>query len=152
VAHQLICVKKGQAPYQASLAELVETYLGTTVKGLESGRAALNLDFCGFAKRPLAFCLLKYAALGVFYLPRLALAMSCQISPEEVIKASEEFVLYRHLNEAFPNPKEMNKKGTVLEGVVVVRNPEKIIFKLNSDVTGIVCTPAALKRFQDVQY
>ena len=36
--------------------------------------------------------------------------------PEAVISASEEFIMYRHLNEEFKNPKEFKKKGTVLEG------------------------------------
>ncbi|XP_026193206.1 uncharacterized protein LOC34619134 [Cyclospora cayetanensis] len=152
VAHQLICAKRGEALYQASLKELVEAYLGITIKGLEAGRELLDADLAAFAKRPLSAPLLRYAALGVRYLPRLAMAMSLHIRPEEVIAASQEYVLYRHLNEAFKCHRDMAKKGTLLEGMVVVRSPEKIILKLNTSAVGIVCSPAALERFQDVQF
>ncbi|CDJ61044.1 hypothetical protein, conserved [Eimeria maxima] len=151
-AHQLICLKKGIPPYQASLRELLQTYLGITVKGLDEGRSILEKDSFAFSRRPVDFSLLLYAALGVKHLVQLALAMSCHIDPEEVIKASEEFTMYRHLNEGFTNPNDMKKIGTVLEGLVVVRTPEQIIFKLNTNATGIVCAPSTLKRFQDVNF
>ncbi|KAL8273410.1 hypothetical protein Esti_002655 [Eimeria stiedai] len=166
VAHQLICMKRGKPAYQASLKELFETYLHLKLEGHEAAKEALSHDVSCFLRRPLPSPLLRYAAAGVGPLVKLALVMSMHIDPEAVVAASENFVLYRHLNESFKSHQEMRNKGTLLEGkhqilsspklwtpkrMVAVRTPDKIVFKLNTNAVGIVSSPAALKRFQDVQ-
>ncbi|KAL8430045.1 hypothetical protein ACSSS7_006175 [Eimeria intestinalis] len=119
-------MKRGKPAYQASLKELFETYLHLKVcgacplcirQGLEnhdSAKEILSRDFSCFLRRPLSPPLLRYAAAGVGPLVKLALVIWAD--PEIVIAASEDFVVYRHLNENFRSHQEMTKKGTVLEG------------------------------------
>ncbi|CAJ1355041.1 unnamed protein product, partial [Effrenium voratum] len=69
----------------------------------------------------------------------------------DIVQGSRRAMDYCLLNQDFPTAQSMAKIGTRLWALVATRTNEKLLLKLNAGRVGMVSTPSALSRFQDVE-
>ncbi|CAE8601880.1 unnamed protein product, partial [Polarella glacialis] len=102
----------------------------------------------GAASRPRRASTSTRSSPGVSESSAEASALS---AAEEMAHASARALDYRLLNQEFPAPEAMAKIGTRLWALAAACTTRAIYFKLNAGRVGVVSTPSALKRFEDVQ-
>ncbi|PFH37372.1 3'-5' exonuclease domain-containing protein [Besnoitia besnoiti] len=153
VAHQVLCERDGEAPFQASLTELLRSFLNLRDHGVSAqAKRAMEADPSVWCGRPLSTDLLRYAVFGVSHLLDLAHVLAFHLgSCTEVVRRScRKYLPYRHLNTHLNSPAEISATGAIIQGMVAARTCAGLTFKLNCGRNGVVSTPAALSRFHDV--
>ena len=143
--------EKAQRIHQSGYNDLVQKYLGKAVHQSVGMKDKMIADAMLWHKRPLSKDLVDYAIEGVEHL--LPLWSSLQsalrqagLSDDDVIKASEGWLDYRHLNVELTEARLIEKIGTPVMGMVAAINDKGVYFKLNIGRTGVCSTPSALKR------
>lgn len=151
----------GRPPHQVSMSELMRTRLGVEEDpGVGDVKFAMTRDDRLWAKRPLSSQLVRYALNGVTHLLPLRIAMLDEVEASgrrsrgptgEVVNACRRAVDYCFMNQDFEAAKDMAKIGTQLWAQVTARTDTGVYCKLNAGRVGLVSTPSALARFEDVQ-
>lgn len=150
VARLLQQRNQGVKLHQESYSELTRKILGRSSQ-LPDMKERMMEDAFLWHRRPLTSDLVKYAIEGVEFLLPLSQKMEPElsavgISESHVVDASEKWTEYASINTEISSAPEAWKLGTPLLGMVAAINDKGVYFKLNLGVTGVCCTPSAMKR------
>lgn len=168
-AHAALERCSGRVPYQSSIAELLRTKLGVAdAPEVAEVKSLMSDDDKLWTRRPLNGALVRYALHGVTHLLQLRIALLSEAAAAgatyartvsggfartscAMAHASCQAAQYRYLNSEYSSAEAMAKIGTRLWALVVARTCTGLFFKLNAGRIGVVSTPSALSRFDDVQ-
>ena len=143
--------QKSPNMHQTAYTDLIEEYLGKTVRDSVNMKDQMVEDPFLWHRRPLTKELVDYAVEGVEYLLPLWEALSVKLNTyhvglPEVLQASGNWLDYRELNPELTEPRMVERIGTPITGMVAAINSKGVFFKLNIGRTGVCSTPSALKR------
>mmetsp|Transcript_38147 Transcript_38147/g.109462 ORF Transcript_38147/g.109462 Transcript_38147/m.109462 type:complete len:399 (-) Transcript_38147:351-1547(-) len=158
VAHSLWLERQGWELYQASLPEVLRTFMLSTYRAHrwdELERKPINPS--RWQDRPLAPHAARYAIEGVAHLLPLQKTICRALGDpggDLVIQRSSQYVQYSHLNAAELASPDLSglRPGAPLCAMLAARRPDAAFFKLNhSSLTGRVLEHEDLRDFQDLQ-
>lgn len=158
VAHRLWLERKGLDQYQASLPEVMRTFLLPTYrKHRWDELEAKPVVPARWEERPLSPQALRYAVEGVAHLLPLQRVFHRELGDpagDLVIQRSVKYVQYASLNAAELPSADLSglRPGAPLCAMLASRRPDSAFFKLNhSSLTGAVLDRKELREFEDLQ-
>lgn len=158
VAHALWLERKGLELYQASLPEVLRTFLMNVYRS--HGWAELErkpMTPTQFQERPLPPQAIRYAVEGVAHLLPLQRRLCRELGDsggDLVVQRSLRYVQYAHLNSTEFTSQDIShlRPGAPLTAMLAARRPDAAYFKLNHGaLTGAVLDRKDLSEFQDLQ-
>lgn len=158
VAHCLWLDRQGLDLYQASLPEVMRTFLLSAYrKHRWDELEAKPVVPTRWQERPLAPQALRYAVEGVAHLVALQRVFCRELGDpagDLVIQRSVRYVQYARLNAAELPSADLSglRPGAPICAMLVSRRPDAAFFKLNhSSLSGAVLDPKELRDFKDLQ-
>jgi len=156
IAHLLWLERKNLNPYQASIAEVLRTFMQPVYRSHrwdELERKPIRAHL--WKERPFTPQCLRYAIEGVVHLLPLHRVLCHQLGDPQgdmVMRRSTRYVSYPRLNRSELPTADTSiiKPGLPLQAMVASRRPNAMYFKLNhSALTGTVLDADDLRDFQD---
>lgn len=158
IGHAVWLERQNLEPYQASVAEVLRTFLlGTYKKHRWSDLERRPIMPERWRQRPLDPEVVRYAVEGVAHLVNLQRAICRELgdpSGDLVLRRSVRYTEYAHMNRAELPSADINglRPGVQLEAMLAARRPDSAYFKLNHGLlTGAVLDASDLRDFTDMQ-
>lgn len=140
---------QGEPGYQSSLADLCDRLLGVPLSSeVRQIQQVIKYDEQIFYTRPIPDKVLAYCLHDVVYLLALQ-AQQSRLPPEQM----QDYLNYAAINLKFQGPRDLQKIGLKIQGMLTSRSLSVLYFKLNMGplVKGVCSRPGDLKDFDNVQ-